>query len=370
MNQHSFHWVGIDLHQKTLTLAVYRGQEREPLLTKTLPGPNFTRLRRILRQLDAQAPVRVVYEASGCGYVLARLLEAWGFECDVAAPSLIPRRPGDRVKTDKRDALKLATMHRGGLLTPVHIPSEAEERLRTLVRTAEAARKDVRRSKQRILKLLQARGLTYRGKNWTLAFWRWLRGLRLEGLDQISLNHHLAQLETGQGFAASLQDEVEARSVQKPYGDPVARLRCLRGIDTLSAMTLATETIDMRRFASPRKYMGWVGLGVSEFTSVNRVQGGITRTGSGRCRRILVEAAWNNSHRPHISKVLEARMASQPPAIQAHAWRAQQRLHRTWRRLEPRIGSKRAAVAMARQLAGFVWALWLARPEYLSTNAS
>ena len=325
MNQHSFHWVGIDLHQRTLTLAAYRGLERDPLLTKTLPGPNFAQLKRILGKLHV----------------------------------------------DRRDALKLASMYRGGLLTPVHIPREEEERLRTLVRTAEAARKDVRRGQQRVLKLLQARGLVSPGgKNWTLKFWRWLRGLRLEGLDQISLNHLLAQLETAIGFAESLRAEIETQSHEKLCAEPVARLRCLRGLDTLSAMTLATETIDMRRFASPRKFMGWVGLGVSEFTSVHRVQGGITRTGSGRCRRILVEAAWNNRHRPHVSKALEARLEGQPPAVRAHAWRAQQRLHRTWRRLEPRIGSKKAAVAAARQLAGFVWALWLAQPQQLSPHAS
>lgn len=371
-NKDSVFWVGIDLHQSSLMLAAYRGWAKEPEVYRELDsrGPAVGRL---LRGLRGQAPVRAVYEAGGCGYWLARRMKRWGVECEVVAPSLIPKRSGDRVKTDKRDALKLATMHRGDLLTPVRVPSLEEERVRRLVRAREALRRDVHRSKQRILKFLQSLGLrhstaTHKRKNWTQSFWRWLRGLKLHAQERESLALLESELEVQMALLADADERVAKRSMEAPYADAVGRLRCLRGIDTLSAMVLRTEVCDMRRFASASKFMGWLGLGVSEFTSVKRLQGGITKTGNGRCRRILTEAAWNNTHWPHVSKALRDRSAGQPPEVIAHAFRAQKRLHKTWKCLEPKMGSKKAAVAMARQLAGFIWAIWLAEPELLTVR--
>ena len=295
MDKSTAFWVGIDLHQSDL--------------------------------MQAEAPVQAGYEASGCGYWLARRIRRWGADCEVVAPSLIPQRPGDRVKTDKRDALKLATLHRGDLLSFVRVPSVEEERVRRIVRTL-----DLHAEEREALSLLES------------------------------------ELEVQLALLASADERIEQRSLEDPYAGPVSRLRCLRGIDTLSAMVLCTEVCDMKRFASASQFVGWLGLGVSEFTSVKRKQGRTTRTGNSRCRRILVEAAWNNTRHPHVSKILRARSAGQSPDVIAHAWRAQHRLHKTWRRLEPRVGSKKTVVAMARELAGFVWAIWLAAPDLLTAR--
>lgn len=366
MHQGTPQWVGIDLHAASLFLVAYEGGAKQPILERDL-APDSPKLRPLLRKLGGRGPVRVVYEAGGCGYWLARRLRSWGFECEVAAPSLIPRKPGDRVKTDRRDARKLATLHRAGLLQGVHVPTEEEERVRGLVRAREAARRDLHRSRQRTLKFLLARGLRPReGKNWSQRHWRWLRGVTLPGEDQLVLNHQLAEIELRMEMLGRLDEKVVERSHLDPYGRPLGRIRCLRGIDTLSGMTLATEVFDMRRFRSASRFMGWLGFGVREASSGGRRhQGGITRAGNGRCRRILVEAAWNNIHRPHVGPELKKRMAGQSEMVLAHAYRAQQRLHALWGRMAPKKDRRTVVTAMARQLAGFVWALWLGEPEHL-----
>lgn len=366
MEQGTPQWVGIDLHAKALFVAAYPGDAKAPVLEREM-APDSPKLRTLFRQLGARGPVHAIYEAGGCGYWLARRLRGWGVACDVAAPSLIPRKPGDQVKTDRRDARKLATLHRAGLLPCVHVPTEDEERVRGLVRARETARRDLTRSRQRVLKLLLARGVKYEGsKHWTYRHGQWLRGVRLPGEDQLVLNHQLAEIDIRMEMLNRLDEEVAQRSRAEPYGEAVARLRCLRGIDTLSGMTLATEVFDMRRFRSASQFMGWLGFAVSESSSGGRRrQGGITRAGNGRCRRILVEAAWNNVHRPHISQELKKRLVGQPEAVVAHAYRAQKRLHELWVRMAPKKHRCTVVTAMARQLAGFVWALWLGEPEHL-----
>jgi len=370
MNKDNAFWVGIDLHQSALMLAAYRGWEKTPEVTVTL-DPQGPALGKLLRKLQAKAPVHAVYEASGCGYVLARKMRRWGVDCQVVAPSLIPKKSGDRVKTDKRDADKLAKLHRADMLSFVTVPSLEHERVRRIVRTREMIRRDVHRSKQRILKLIQGLGHRRDGtpkKNWTVAHWDWMRGLDLHPDEREAWLVLASELEVQLAILASVDESIEERSKSGPGAKIVGRLRCLRGIDTLSAMVLLTEVCDMSRFGSASAFVGWLGLGVSERTSVKRRQGGITKTGNGRCRRILVESAWNNRRWPHVSKILIARSVGQSPEIIGHAFRAQKRLHKTWKRLEPRIGSKKAIVALARELAGFVWALWLDKPELLTSR--
>lgn len=371
MEQGTPQWVGIDLHAEALFVAAYPGDAKAPVLEREV-APDSPKLRALLRQLGARGPVRAIYEAGGCGYWLARRLRSWGLDCEVAAPSLIPRRPGDRVKTDRRDARKLATMHRAGLLPCVPIPTEEQERVRGLVRAREAARRDLNRSRQRTLKLLLARGLRRaEGKNWSRRHWQWLRSVKLPGEDQLVLNHQLAEIELRMEMLSRLDEEVAARSRLDPYKGPLGRLRCLRGIDTLSGMTLATEVFDMRRFRSASQFMGWLGFSICESSSGGRRrQGAITRAGNGRCRRILVEAAWNNIHRPHIGPQLKQRLVGQPEAVVAHAYRAQKRLHAFWLRMSPKKDRRTVVTAMARQLAGFVWAMWLGEPQHLQRRIS
>jgi transposase len=365
MNDGTCHWVGIDLHQDTLSVAVYRGQEAEPF-AQTRMATELTGVRKFLARLDATVPVRAVYEAGGCGYWLARAIRSWGMGCEVAAPSLIPVRPGDQKKTDRRDARKLATLYRGGLLELVRVPTPEQEDIRTLTRAWESARRDRQRCGQRVLKFLQTRGHRYlaRGKNWSEAHVRWVKSLQFPENAQHALDHHLAMIDMHDSMISPLASKVIARSTQEPFATPVGRLRCLRGIDTLSAMTAVTEVFDMRRFARAPQFVSWLGLDVGEFSSGAEVRPGhITRAGNGRCRRIVMEAAWNNRFPPRASPALQKRWEGQPPAAIALAMKAQKRLAHVMGKLSPRKDPRTVTVAMARELAGFIWAIWLVPSE-------
>jgi transposase len=348
----------MDVHQDSVTIAVLPEGAQECEESRRLPH-DLAKIRRAFVRLSKRGTVRTCYEASGCGYVLQRALAKWGVACQVIAPSLIPQRSGDRRKTDKRDAAKLARLYRAGELTAIRIPDEAEERVRSLVRCRETLTREILKSRHYVLKLLQARGLVYRvGSNWTRAHWAWLRKLTLEGADAITFRTYLELLEYKLIQRETLDGEIEGVAFSKAYREPVGRLRCLRGVDTLTAMTLVCEIGDVRRFASPRQLMGYLGLTVSETSSggVER-RGGITKTGNARARRVLVEAAWHYRYPPRSSRRLRHRQEGQPSAVVAHAWRAQKRLHKKFEALVYRVAPSKAVVAVARELVGFVWAL-------------
>lgn len=351
-------FVGIDLHQDSVTVAVL--PERGDACRRIDEMVNEpARLRRYFERIAKEGPVRACYEASGCGFVLQRAMASWGMECEVIAPSQIPRRSGDRVKTDRRDAEKLARLYRAGELVAVRVPSPAEERVRSLVRCRGALTREILSSRHYVLKLLQARGQRLRdAKNWTQAFWTWLRSLELEDEDALTLGLYVELLEHKLALRQRVDTRLEQIAEQPAWKEPVARLRCLRGIDTLSALTLATEIGDARRFASPRQLMAWIGLNVSERSSGgSERRGGITKAGNVHCRRVLVEAAWHYRHPPRLGKQLTERQDGQPEAVRLHAMRAQRRLYRRFQALEPRMHSSKAVTAVARELTGFVWAL-------------
>lgn len=362
-------WVGLDIHKESIALAALRGQEQEPFLEERL-GYGDEDLRRVLKRLAGQGELRVCYEAGGFGYVLQRKLKSWGYACDVAAPSLIPRKPGDRVKTDPGDARKLATYHRGGSLTCVYVPSPEDECWRSVVRTRHAMQRDVHRTQQRILKLLQARGHFYRegGKYWTQAFDRWLTALPLAKSDRALLDILLSERSVQIQLTERVVADMKPLSVHERWGKPLARLQCLRGVEFLTSAGLVTEIVDIERFAGPRELMGWAGLGVEEYSSGERVRRGhVSKAGNSEVRRLVIEAAWNNTHAPKLGEPLRRRQKEQEPAVVAHAWRAQERLYATWRKLAPR-SPKVAVTAMARELLGFVFALWRAGPEDLKAR--
>jgi transposase len=362
-------WVGLDVHKDTMTLAALRGHLERPILEHEL-GASERALAGQLRRLRREGPVRVCYEAGGFGYVLLRRIRSWGHECDVVAPSLIPRGPGDRVKTDARDALRLAQLNRAGVLTHVYVPSEEDERLRSVVRARRALQRDLFRVQQRILKLLQARGHFYRGKgkHWGKGFMLWLPQVPLAEEDRFLLTSHLAQREVLRELMKGVEAHLGKVTEHQRWAAPIARLQCLRGVDVLTACVLAVEIVDIKRFKTPGELMGWAGLGVSEFSSGDHVRrGGITKTGNREVRRLMTEAAWNNTHPPRIGVPLRRRLSGQRPEVVAHAWRAQQRLYATWRRLGAK-SPKLAATAMARELLGFVHALWRARPQDLQAR--
>jgi transposase len=306
-------------------------------------------------------PVRVAYEAGPTGYGLARELAKRGIECIVAAPSKIPRASGDRVKTDRRDAEHLVRLLLAGKLHPVRVPGDEEEALRDLVRAREAVRVDLMRSRHRLSKLLLRHGIRFDdGQAWTDRHRDWLASVTLDWpAAQATLLDAQGAIDALAHRRGALEREIVAMLPVCPWTVQVGRLRCLRGVDTLTAVGLCAEVGDFERFARAEQLMSYIGLVPSESTTgQQRRLGSITKTGSGHARRLLVEAAWHYRKRPTIGKALTDRQHDQPPEAIAVAWSAQRRLHRTWTRLEKRAKRRTIiAVAAARELAGFAWAI-------------
>jgi transposase len=306
-------------------------------------------------------PVRVAYEAGPTGYGLARELARRGVGCVVAAPSKIPRASGDRVKTDRRDAELLARLLLAGKLHAVRVPGDEEEALRDLVRAREAVRVDLMRWRHRLSKLLLRHGIRFDdGRAWTERHRQWLSTVTLDWpASQTTLQDTKGAIDALCHRREQLEREILCLLPTAPWTVQAGRLRCLRGIDTLTAVGLCAEIGDFERFARAGQLMSYVGLVPAEAsTGEQRRLGSITKTGSGHARRLLVEAAWHYRSRPTVGRALTDRQDGQPPEAIAVSWTAQRRLHRVWTRLEER--SKRRtiiAVAAARELAGFCWAI-------------
>jgi transposase len=352
--------VGIDAHKNWLYWAMLTPDSDKAVTWET---PNTAEaVRRMVRKLmrEAVGEVRCCYEAGPCGYALQRQLAKEGIACVVVAPSMIPQKPGDRVKTDRRDARKLAELDRAGLLTEVRPPSPEEEAVRDLSRCREDAKQDEVRCRHRLGKMLLRRGLIWReGKAWTQKHRRWLKGLRFEqSADQAVLDQYLLALEQAEERVKVMEERLEQTARQEPYREPVGWLRCFRGIDTITAITVMAELHDFRRFRTPRELMGYLGFGVSEDTSGDTTRRmGITKAGNGHVRRVLVEASWHYRHRPLTSAMLRQRRKGQPARVIAIAEKAQQRLNRRYLRLTDKGKNPNVAVtAVARELTGCLWA--------------
>jgi transposase len=351
--------IAFDQHAATTVAAVLlAGQRTSALHTLSSDTPTIF---RFIERLRGQGAVRCCYEAGPCGFELQRALTARKIPCDVIAPALIPRRAGDRIKTDRRDAGHLAVLYRAGALTAIHIPTDQEEAARDLLRCREDIRADLLRARHRLSKFLLRHGrrFTATKKAWSKRHDVWLRQQTwpLPALDQT----HRAYLRAVDEVLARLRDvELELRALLdlEPLRARVQRLRCFRGIDDLTALTIAAELGDPRRFATAPSTMAFVGLVPSEHSSgTKRAQGGITKTGNAHLRRVLVESAWHYRHHPFVSATLRARQRSAPADVIARAWTAQQRLHRRYQRLAARGKPKQHIVtAVARELTGFVWA--------------
>jgi transposase len=351
-------FVALDDSKRRVVVAMLRPGASEPE-QRELPK-EAPLIRRLFQRLVREGPVAACYEARVSGYDLHRQITACGATCDVIAPALTPRRPGQRIKTDRRDAAKLVRLFRAGELTPIHVPDEAEEAVRDLSRCRDAVRRDVLRWRHRLLKFLDRHGRVYvTGKNWSQHHWAWIRTQHFElPVLRRTFEATLFTLEQALARSAALDQDLMALADSDPYRTPVGWLRCFRGIDTLSAMVLIAEIVDFQRFRHPRELMAYLGLVPSEYSSGDtQRRGAITKTGNTHARRLLVEAAWHYRHRPTIAGALRRRTAGQPPGVVSHAWRAQQRLHRRYRHL---VGhGKRppiAVVAVARELVGFLWA--------------
>ena len=355
-------YVGMDVHKDSVMIAVLPEGEREPTLVKRL-SHDPRGIRRLLDRLAREHEVRACYEASGAGYVLERKIRSWGHDCEIVAPSLIPWRPGERRKHDRKDAEELARLYRAGELVTIRMPTEREERVRDLVRCRGTFQREILKSRHYILKFLARRGLVYReGKNWTGKHWAWLRTIQrdavLETEDQVALGEYLALLDYKLDRREELDRQIEALALEPSYREAVGRLCCLKGISTQAAMVLVTEIGDFRRFEHPGKLMAYVGLVPSEHSSGGtRRQGSITKAGNSRARHVLVQAAWTYRFPPRRGAVLKRRQEGQPPDAIAHSWKAQHRLNKVFKRLAFRKNNRIAAVAVARELVGFVWAL-------------
>ena len=354
-------YVGLDAHKEMIHAAILLpGSEKA--LEESFANTSEV-VRRFVRRLKKRAPGEVVccYEAGPLGYSLQRALIALGLECVVVAPSLIPMKPGDRIKTDRRDARKLAELLRGGLLTEVHAPTPEQEAVRDLCRAREAVKRDQTRVRHRLSKLLLRRDVRWtRGKKaWTQAHRVWLRGLRWElEADQAILDDQLLALAQIEGRLDALVMRLEAIGGEAPYAQPVGWLRCFRGVDTITAISIVAELHDWRRFDSPRRLMAYLGMVPSERSSGGQERrGGITKAGNGHLRRLLIEAGWHYRHRPAVGERLRRRRQGQPAHVIALADRAQQRLHGRYRRLLERgKPHNKIVVAVGRELVGFLWA--------------
>jgi len=350
--------VALDDSKRKIVAGILRSGATEPELRELPNDPHH--IRRVVERLKREGPVVMCYEAGVSGYDLYRQITALGVPCQVMAPALTPRRPGQRIKTDRRDAAKLVRLFRAGELTPIHVPDEAEEGVRDLLRCRDDVRRDVLRWRHRVLKLLARHGRSYQtGKNWSQRHWRWIREQQFAvPALQRAFEASLFALEQALARVAALDHEILALAESEPYRTPVGWLRCFRGIATLSAMILVGEIVDFQRFRGPRELMAYLGLVPSEYSSGDRERrGALTKAGNSHARRVLIEAAWHYRHRPTAGGALGRRSAGQPAAIIGQAWRAQQRLHRRYRHL---VGhgkrSPVAVAAVARELVGFIWA--------------
>jgi transposase len=346
--------VGLDVHARSIRLAAIRADEL--LEERTLPYDEEA-VERLLRRWPL---VRCCYEAGPTGFGLYRHLVDRGIDCAVVAPGLVPQRPGDRVKTDPRDARKLARLLAGGLLEPIHVPSPELEAARDLVRAREDARLDRMRDRHRLSKFCLRHGRLLPTSSWTVVRRRWLAEQRFEHVaEQITFDTYLHAVDLLDARIEALERAIRETAEQAPW-----RKRCLRGIDTLTALALTTEIGDFSRFRSAEQFMAFVGLVPSEHSSgEQRRQGSITKVGNSHVRRLLVEAAWHARRRPTVGYQLARRQRGQDALIIERAWRCQQRLYERWQRMAGRgKPQQKIVVACARELAGFVWAIATEQP--------
>jgi transposase len=351
--------IAFDQHAATTVAAVLLPGQRTSAL-HSLTSDSATIL-RFVERLRRQGPVQCCYEAGPCGFELQRALTGHEIPCDVIAPALIPRRPGDRIKTDRRDAGQLAMLYRAGALTAIHIPTGQEEAARDLLRCREDIRADLLRARHRLSKFLLRHGRRFTDtKAWTQRHTTWLRGQTwpLPALEQTHAAY-LRTVEEAMARLATVEQDLRGRLDLEPLRPRVQRLRCFRGIDDLTALTIAAELGDPRRFPTAPSTMAYVGLVPSEHSSgTKRARGAITKTGNAHLRRVLVEAAWHYRHKPFVGAALQRRQRDAPELAIATAWRAQQRLYRRYHRLAERgKPSQQVNTAVARELTGFVWAV-------------
>lgn len=354
-------YVGLDVSKEKIAVAVAEEGREEPRYWGMIPN-TAEAIRKLVNKLGDVAQLRVCYEAGPTGYGIYRQLLHLGVECDVIAPSLIPKRPGERVKTDRRDALRLAQLFRAGELTSIYVPTEEDEALRDLVRAREDMKEDELRAKHRLTKFLLRHDLHPPSgvRKWTYKYREWLNSLQFaHTASRIVFQEYLHQLYEIEERIKRFEEEIQCQAKEGARAPLIQGLQTLRGVAVLTATSLVAEIGSFQRFASPKQLMAYAGLVPSESSSGgSRKQGKITKTGNRHVRRLLIEAAWSYRYQPAVKGELKRRQENQSAQIQAISWKAQKRLHKKYFRLLSRgKESGKAITAIARELAGFIWAI-------------
>jgi transposase len=359
-------YVGLDVHKDSIDVTLAEAGPAGEVRHFGAIGGDLDSVARLVRRLKRKGrELRFVYEAGPCGFEIHRFLREHDLACAVVSPSQIPRRAGDRVKTDRRDSESLARLFRAGELTPIYVPEPEDESIRDLARAREDVRRARHKARQQTQALLLRHGHRYSGRcAWTLAHRRWLSDLKLDHPAQrLALEEYLAVVDEASARLERVERALVEHVASWRFAAVVEALQALRGVDAIAAITLITELGDLARFASPRELMAFLGLVPSEHsTGTRRRLGGITKCGNAHARRTLVEAAWAYRHPPRVGRRLLERSAHLPAPVRAIAWKAQLRLAARYRRLAARGKPHQVVVtAVARELAAFVWAIARAR---------
>jgi transposase len=354
-------YVGLDVHKETIAVAVAESDKGEVRYVGEIAN-TAQAMQKLVKQLRKDgAELSFCYEAGPCGYGLQRQLSDLGWDCQVVAPSLIPKKAGDRVKTDRRDALSLARLHRAGELTAVWVPDGAQEALRDLTRAREDMKHLQGQAKQRLLALLLRHGKRFEGKcHWTQAHYRWLEGVKFEqALQQIVFQEYIDTVAALSKRVQALDAQLESAARASVFWLVIEALMALRGVNLLTATIVVAEIGDLKRFANAPQLMAYLGVVPSEHSSgPKQRRAGITKTGNGHVRRVLVEAAWTYRHAARKTAVLQRRAERTSEAVQEIAWKAQKRLCGRYQTMQARGKLKvQVCTAVARELAGFIWAI-------------
>jgi transposase len=350
--------LGMDVSKDSIAVAIL-DPDRDVAVTEKIPSDPES-VRRLIKRMGRPSGIWACYEAGPTGYDLYRLLTSMKVRCDVVAPSLVPKGRGDRVKTDKRDSRRLAGLHRAGELTAIGVPDPAQEAVRDLCRTRGDMVEDLTRARNRLTKFLLRHSMIYRGgSNWTIRHERWLQGLHFEDKAlAATFAHYRSTVSLRDTALEAVEADLRDYFATDPFADAVARLGAYRGVTHMGALCLGAEVFDWRRFPRARAFMSFTGLTCSEdSTGLSEHRGAITRAGNSHIRGQLCEAAWSYQHRAALGATIRGRQDAANPATIARSWAAQNRLSKRFATLAARKNVKSVvAAAVARELAGFLWA--------------
>ena len=355
-------YVGLDVHKNTIDVALAEGGVEGEVRSYGKINSTIEALNKLIRKIRSKgSALQFVYEAGFCGYEIYRYLVSKGHACSVVAPSMIPRRSGDRIKTDRRDAVNLVRLFRAGELTSIYIPTEEDEAIRDLTRCRDDIKRLERKVRQRLLAFLLRHGFRYRGKkNWTQAHMNWLAGVKMpHPAQQIVLQEYIDASNECTDRLQRITEQIQAMLSGWSRALFVRAYQALRGVSLIVATTVVAEIGDMSRFKNPKELMAYLGLVPSEYSSGNSVhRGAITRTGNGHVRRVLIEAAWTYKAPARKSLPILKRQKGLSKSICDISWKAQTRLCARYRRLYAKGKSKQTTItAIARELSGFIWAI-------------